>query len=276
MWGALLITFREVIEAALILSIVVNLLLKLNQKNLIRVIIKATVSAFSFSLILVWIASVLGYKIQQIYTGRTEEFIEGTLMIISAIFITGAIFFLHRYTSKQNYQLTSKIKDKLENQGKQGLFILVFTAVFREGFEIVLFLSSLYLTNNPNQILIGFFGGIIIGIAVAIILFRFLSLLALQKAIRITNILLILFAAGLLARGIAEFTEAGILPQFYSLTIPFLHSEKTVIGSIIKTIFGITKSMNIFQIATYLIYSLSISWYLFFYQKSTRNTSEVL
>ncbi|PIV71264.1 hypothetical protein COW57_00440, partial [Candidatus Roizmanbacteria bacterium CG17_big_fil_post_rev_8_21_14_2_50_39_7] len=48
-----------------------------------------------------------------------------------------------------------KVRKSIEEQEQRGLFVLVFTAVFREGFEIVLFLSTIYLSSNPQRIFIG-------------------------------------------------------------------------------------------------------------------------
>src|SRR3989338_3028665 len=92
-----LITFREVIEALLIVAAILGILAKLSDKKGMRTVWWATAAAAAVSLIVLVVGSLIGLKIQQIYTGRTEEMIEGILMVTSAVFITWAVFFLHNY-----------------------------------------------------------------------------------------------------------------------------------------------------------------------------------
>jgi high-affinity iron transporter len=108
MLPAFLITLREVIEASLIVATILGILTKLNQTKGIKTVWFATIAAALVSVSLLGIGSVLGIKVQELYSGKTEEFIEGVLMVISAIFITWAVFFLHNYFGKYKTQLLQK------------------------------------------------------------------------------------------------------------------------------------------------------------------------
>ena len=264
MLPAFLITFREVIEATLIVATILGILVKLNQHNGIKTVWTATGAAVLVSVLLLAIGSFVGIKVQEIYTGKTEEFIEGVLMIISAIFITWAVFFLHTYFASYKTQLLQKLKNTVEKQEKKGLFVLVFTAVFREGIEIVLFLSTIYFSTNPQQIFTGFILGIIGGLTVSFLLFTATFRMPIYYAFKTTSILLILFAGGLLARGVHEFAEAGIIPEFDTLTFIFLPQKSTVAADMIKAIFGITQQMDILQIVLYTGYISVMMWWVFF------------
>ena len=94
---ALLITFREVLEATLIVATILTILVKLKQTKGIRNVWMGTGAAVVASLMTLVLASVAGIKLQEAYSGRTEELIEGILMIVSAVFVTWAVFFLHNY-----------------------------------------------------------------------------------------------------------------------------------------------------------------------------------
>ena len=143
MLAALLISLREVIEATLIVATVVGILTKLKQTTLIKTVGMATIAAVIMSLTLLGLGSFLGIKVQEFYTGEIEEVIEGSLMIISAAFVTWAVFFLHDTFGRDKLKLIKKINDTVSQGEKNAIFVLVFTAVLREGFEIVLFLSLL-------------------------------------------------------------------------------------------------------------------------------------
>src|SRR3989344_2507125 len=246
---AFLITFREVIEASLIVATVLGILVKLNRKKAIRSVFLATGAAGVASFVILVVGSLLGLRIQEIYSGKTEEIIEGILMIISALFITWAVFFLHNYFSRYKIHLLKKIKDTLETSEQTGLFTLVFTAVFREGFEIVLFLSTIYFSSDPTNIVIGFTGGVVAGLMVSLTLFTAAIRLPVYMTFRVTSALLILFAGGLLARGIHEFAEAGFFPEIGKITFAFIPHSSTFIGSIIKALFGLTTHMDLTQLA---------------------------
>ena len=262
MLPAFLITFREVIEASLIVATILGILTKLKQYKGIKTAWIATGAATALSFLLLGIGSLAGYKVQELYTGKTEEVIEGILMITSAVFITWAVFFLHKYFATYKTKLLVKIKETVEKEEQKGLFILVFTAVFREGFEIVLFLSTIYFSSNPQSIMTGFAGGIGAGLLVSFALFAATLRMPIFYAFRATSILLILFAAGLLARGIHEFAEVGWVPEIGKMTLHFVPGS--IPGDMIKAIFGITKSMDMVQLSPYIGYVAFMSWWVFF------------
>jgi high-affinity iron transporter len=263
MLPSFLITIREVIEATLIVATILGILVKLNQKKSIKTVWVATATAGLISVLLLVLGSLLGLEIQKLYTGKIEDGVEGVLMIISAVFITWAVFFLHTYFGKYKTNLLQKIKNNVENREQKGLFILVFTAVFREGFEIVLFLSSIYFSSSPVQIFTGFTAGVIGGLVISFALFTATLRTPVYQTFRITSGLLVIFAAGLLARGLHEFAEVGLLPELNKLTLFFIPSQASFAGGVIKAIFGITQHMDILQVVFYLVYVFGMGWWVF-------------
>lgn len=263
MLPAFLITFREVIEASLIVATILGILVKLKQTKIVKTVWLATATATVASFVLLGLGSLLGLRVQEIYTGKAEELIEGIFMITSAVFITWAVFFLHKYFSRYKVRLLTKIKKTVEAQEQKGLFILVFTAVFREGFEIVLFLTTIYFSSNPQQILTGFAGGMVSGLLVSFALFSATLRLPVYHAFRVSSVLLILFAAGLLSRGVHEFAEAGAIPELARISLPLLPQKGTVLADILKSVFGVTQTMDVLQLTLYVLYSAVMYWYVF-------------
>lgn len=263
MLPAFLITFREVIEASLIVATILGILKRLDQKKAIKSVWAATFSAAVVSVILLLGGSLLGVEVQKIYSGRTEELIEGILMTISAVFITWAVFFLHNYFGKYKTHLLQKIKSSVQDNEQKGIFALTFAAVFREGFEIVLFLTTIYFSSDPQRILGGFVAGTISALMVAFGLFTATLKLPIYYAFRATSMLLILFAAGLLARGIHEFAELGVIPEIGKMTIVFLPPAATFTGDMLKAVFGITQKMDMIQLSIYATYVTLMSYKVF-------------
>ncbi len=260
----LLITFREVLEASLIVATILGILTKIDQKAEIKTVWMAAVMAGIASLGILMCSSLIGFNIAHIYTGQIEASIEGALLICSAVFITWAVFFLHSHFGKQKTNYLSSLKQTIENQEKKGLFLLVFTAVFREGFEIILFLSTIYFSSSPIQIFSGFATGSILAILLSVGLFTTTIRLPVFYTFRVTSALLILFGAGMLTRGIHEFSEIGLLPAFSTITLRVIPQNSTVLADIVKGIFGLTRHMDLLQITSYIAYIAIMSWWAFF------------
>ena len=271
MLPSFLITFREVIEASLIVATILGILIKLKHKKSVKTVWYATSFAIILSVILLGAGALFGIKVQELYSGKIEEAIEGVFMITSAVFITWAVFFLHKYFARYKVLLIKKIKKSLEGNEQKGLFALVFTAVFREGFEIVLFLSTIYFSSNPQSIFIGFSGGVVAGLLVSFALFGATLKLPVYLAFRTTSALLILFAAGLLARGVHEFAEAGVIPELSKFSFNFLPNASSFSGQMLKAIFGITQHMDIGQILIYTAYVAFMTYWVFIRENSKVN-----
>ena len=260
---AFLITFREVIEATLIVATILGILYKLDHRNSINTVWYATTLATILSVSMLLLGSIFGYKMQELYQGHTEEIIEGTLMFASVIFITWAVFFLHNYFGKQKLELLQKVKKTIELNEQKGLFLMVFTAIIREGFEIVLFLSTIYLSSDPAHVFVGFGFGLIGGLFISLILFSATLKMPVYYAFRVTSVLLMLFAAGLLTRAVHEFAEFGIIPEIGELFFSFIPEKGSFIGDVIKSFFGITQKMDLIQLAFYFGYLTVMSWLIF-------------
>ncbi len=275
MLPAFLITFREVIEASLIVATILGILTKLNHGKSIKTVWFATIAATLISIGLLVLGSIAGLKVQELYTGRAEEVVEGILMIVSASFITWAVFFLHNFFAHYKTHLLAKIKSTVENpNAHKGLFILAFTAVFREGFEIVLFLSTIFLSDNPTSIFAGFAGGAVSGILVSIALFTATLKLPVYYAFRTTSVLLILFAGGLIAHGYHEFAEAGLVPELYKMTSSILPVKGTFSYDMLNAVFGLRKTMDITELVLYTSYILLMNWWVFIRPRRKTATSQ--
>jgi len=262
MLAALLISLREVIEATLIVATILGILVKLNHTKLVKTVGLATVTALVVSVGLLAVGSFLGFKVQELYSGEIEEVIEGSLMMLSAAFVTWAVFFLHNTFGHNKIKLIEKINLTVNTGERNAIFILVFSAVLREGFEIVIFLSTLYLSTNPREIFSGFLIGLFLGLVFCFVVLKTTVKLPIHYAFKVTSILLVIFAAGLFSRGIHEFTEIGVIPEFSKITFAFIPEKQSTSGEFIKTLFGVTQKMDYLQIAVYSSYIAFMSWWI--------------
>jgi len=271
---SLLITFREALEAALIVAIMVTYLKKVGKDELTRYAYLGSGAAVVISL-------VLGVAIQMVYGGMskvTAELFEGVASLTAVAVLTYMIFWMTGHSKNIRGELQEKI-DVAVSQGELfSIASLAFVAVFREGLETVLFLTTTFVQDAAGTIL-----GILIGTAIvlmlAVLLMRGTYQLDIKKFFGYTSILLIVFSAGLAGYGVHELIEAGenlgydfgVLgdkpfdinpPVNPDGTYPILH-EKGGVGSILKALVGYDGNPEWLRIIVYLGYWAVIGTYVF-------------
>lgn len=258
MFSSGIITFRETLEATLVVGILLSYLTKTNQ-NFLKKYVWHGVFIGTFGSIL--LAVVLNLFFGGL-SGKTEEVFEGLLMFVTAGFLTWMILWVHRQKEMVK-RLKAKIISHAEKGFKTGIVILTATAVLREGTETVLYLKATSMVGGGNQ----FFGaafGLIIALVLGYALFRFSTRFRIATIFNVTGIFLLLFAAGLVSHGVHEFQEAGILPVFAFdpvFNISGILNHKETVGSFLRTLFGYTSKPTILELVSYAFYILFILWF---------------
>lgn len=260
---SLIITFRETLEAALIVGIILSYLIKTKRQKYNNIVYLGIATAIVVSIIGAFLFNALAGG----FTGRTEEIFEGIAMLFASFLLT----FMILWMLKQKHiviDLHKKVDRELKQQQRVGLFFIVFISVLREGIETVIFLSAANFVSSENS-LFGATLGIITAIIVGYLIFVAGKRINLKAFFNITSVLLILFAAGLTAYGIHEFQEAKVLPVYVEHvwdinpqlnpdgTVPLLH-EKGAIGSIAKGLFGYNGNPSLIEVLAYFAYLVMI------------------
>ncbi len=251
---SLIITFRETLEVALIVGIILSYLVRIKQTKYNNAVYMGVIFGVFASIIGAW----LFINLAGGFTGRAEQIFEGVTMLVGALLLTTMILWM----MKQKHitqELEQSVTAKLNEAHKFGLFSLVFTAVLREGIETVIFLGAASFTSASNNLL-GALAGITAAIFLGYAIFVGSMKINLKKFFNITSILLILFAAGLVAHGVHEFEEAGIIPIVieHVWDINSILNEDGFIGSILKGLFGYNSNPSLIEILSYFIYIISV------------------
>ena len=102
----------------------------------------------------------------------------------------------------------------------------------------------------------------IVAVALGWLIFVAGKELKLRRFFQATGLLLLLFAAGLLAHGIHEFQEAAVLPiiveHVWNLN-PIL-DEGSVVGSLLAALFGYNGNPSLLEVTSYVIYLVLVGW----------------
>ncbi|NIO71577.1 MAG: hypothetical protein GTN71_21740, partial [Anaerolineae bacterium] len=143
--AAALITFREGLEAALIVGIVLGYLKKTGHMDRQRSVWWGVVAAIAASL-----AAALGLQaVGARFEGRAEEIFEGVTMLLAAGVLTWMVFWMQAQGRRIKGQLEEEVRQAVATERSWALFSLAFLAVVREGIETVLFLSAAVFASSP-------------------------------------------------------------------------------------------------------------------------------
>lgn len=251
-----LLALREGIEAALIIGIVLGVLRKLDRLELKKVVWLGAGAAAAASLLVALIIRVLGGALE----GPAEAVFEGLTMWLAAGVLTWMIFWMQRQSRSHRAVLEQEVRRTLAAPGRGAMFGLAFLAVFREGVELALFLTAAGLATSAGQGLVGAGLGLAAAALLGYLLFASARKLPLAAFFRVTNVLLILFAAGLVAHGMHEFNEAGLIPALgesvYNLN-PLL-PEESLAGALLKALFGYNGNPSLSEVLAYFTYFIAL------------------
>jgi len=195
-----IISFRESLEAALIIGIIFTILkqksLAIHIKFLWLGVVAALLSSVAFAFGLEWVNG-------QIQNESMEKLMEGVLMIVTAGFVYYVIFWLSKQVSSsqeiEHQTMASTAK-------RWGVFWMVYFTILREGFETVMFLFSSE-KMSTSYFYLNFFLGIVVAVFLGYLIFIQGRKVDLKKFFKVTSFLLVIFASGMIAYGIHELEE---------------------------------------------------------------------
>lgn len=249
-----LITFRETLEAALVVGVILAYLTKTQQFGYKKFVWWGVL----FGILASIIAAIIFVSLFGGLSGKAEEIFEGTLMFVAAFLLTTMILWMARQGKYVARHLEEKTAQEIREGHALGILTLIFFAVLREGVETVIFLGAV---SRVEQIsLLGSSLGILTALILSWLFFLGILKLRIGPFFLITSILLIFFAAGLIAHGIHEFQEAAVLPVFieHVWDINWLIDEKGTLGGILKALFGYNANPSLLEVIGWLAYLILI------------------
>jgi high-affinity iron transporter len=257
MFAALLLALREGLEAALIVGIVLSVLRRVGQGDRTWSVWLGAGLAGLVSLG----AGVGLHALGVAFEGSAEEIFEGTAMLAAAGVLTWMIFWMERQGRFLQEHLERDARQAARGKGTWALFSLAFVAVLREGIELALFLTAAAFTATAGETLIGGLAGLIIAAVAGWLIFTSTTRLNVRAFFRVTSILLILFAAGLVAHGVHEFNEVGWIPSVveHVWDINRLLDENGGVGLFLKALLGYNGNPSLTEVIAYVGYWVAIS-----------------
>lgn len=254
-----LLSLREGLEAALIIGIVLGALTKIRRSDLSPAVWLGTLSAVGVSIVTAVLLTAFGMSLE----GQAEQIFEGITMLIAAGILTWMIFWMRKQARYLKSELEAGVNKAAASTGKRAIFWVAFLAVVREGIELALFITAAFFAGDQSQVttnIIQTLAGTILGLGTAALLgwtlFATTVRLDLRRFFQVTGILLILFAAGLVAHGVHEFNEVGWIPAVieHIWDVNAIVDENSLPGQLLKTLFGYNGNPSLTEMIAYFVY----------------------
>jgi high-affinity iron transporter len=254
-----LLGLREGIEAALIVSIVLAFLAKTGNRASFPSVWLGVGLAVAFSIVVGAGLFLTGQQLE----GTAEQLFEGSAMVLAVGVLTWMIFWMRRQAAGIRRTLESQVDEAVASGSGLALVALAFLAVGREGLETALFLLAAASASGALEAV----GGGLLGIGAAVVvgwgIYRGSRWFDLRTFFRISGVLLIIFAAGLLSHGVHEFTEAGLLPlsaTAWDTSAVLPHGEG--VGQWLRTLVGYSATPTVLEVVVWAGYlALALAWF---------------
>lgn len=254
-----LLALREGLEAALVIGMVLSILVKIGRSDLNRLVWGGLSLAIAVSAVIAGSLTYLGMEL----VGPGEMIFEGTSMLLAASILTWMILWVHRSNSNNRDELEQKTRSMLSEKNGRGLFFLAFLAVFREGVELALFMLAIQRNSSPFENYLGAVSGLLGAAVIGWLLFSSTKKLSLKNFFRVSNVFLIIFAAGMVTSGVHEFTEAGIVPGIIDpiWNLGNILSDSSQAGMLLQSLVGYHSAPTLAEIIAYFLYLGGISMF---------------
>jgi high-affinity iron transporter len=234
--GNYLIGLREGLEASLVVVILIAYLVKTDRRKMLPWIWVGVAMAVLVSLAF---GALLTYGPRRL-TFEAQEAIGGILSIVAVGFVTWMVFWMAGHARGLSSELKGKV-DLAAEAGRGSLAFVAFLAVGREGLETALFLWSATQaatdsSGSTTTPLLGALLCILTAVAMGYAFYKGVLKINLSRFFTWTGATLIVVAAGVLAYGVHDLQEAGILPGLNNLAFDVSEQvpPSSVLGTVLK------------------------------------------
>jgi len=255
------ITLREGVEASLIIGIIAAFLVKEGRRDAMRQMWMGIGIAVVLCIGVAVLLEVVGQQLPQ----KEQEGLETVVGLIAVSAVTYMIVWMRRHARGIKAQLEGEAASALATGSTLALVGMAFLAVLREGFETSVFLLAAF-QDSTDTTAAG--AGAILGLAAAIAiglgLYRGGVRINLTRFFRITGLVLVFVAAGLLASAAHTAHEAGWINglQGQAIDLGWLVQPGTVSGSLLTGMLGLQPSPTVIEAILYLAYVIPVAAYV--------------
>lgn len=210
---AFLITFREALEAILIVGVIVTYLTRIDQTKWNKWVWVGVILALfaSYGVALIFQVLLTGFA-----TMGSQNYLKIGIMLVSCGLLTHMVMFMTQQSRNLQGKVENKISAILTVGGAVNMVIHSFLVVVREGVETVFFFAAI--TGGNIQKALESWGaliGLLLAMVVGYLFFKGTKKIKLKSFFRITSVFLMVISAGLLVQAVGIMQDIGMLGSLY-------------------------------------------------------------
>jgi len=236
MFSSALIVFREVLEASLIVTIIMAATRGVMHRGYwVSLGIAGGVAGAGI------VAACTTY-LATLFDGAGQDVVNASILFLAVCLIGWHTVWMNSHGRQIASQMRSVGRSISDGEKHMSvLAIVVGLAVMREGSEVVLMLQGLWAGSEGVETVIG--GGLLGlagGVVVSVLMYLGFLALPLGRVFSVTNVILVLIAAGMAARGANFLVQAGLVPAFgtHLWDSSRLISEQSPLGQVLAALAG--------------------------------------
>ncbi len=257
----LVIALREGVEASLIIGIIAAFLVKEGRRDAMRQMWVGVAVAVALCVAVAVALEVVGQQLPQ----RQQERLETVIGLIAVSAVTYMIVWMRRNARGIKATLEGSAASALAQGSTMALVAMAFLAVLREGFETSVFLLAAFQdAGDTTAAGAGAAIGLIAAIAIGIGIYRGGVHINLTRFFRVTGLILVFVAAGLLSTSLHTAHEAGWFNalQGQAVDLTWLVQPGTISGALLTGMLGLQPSPTVGEIGIYLLYAVPMALYV--------------
>jgi high-affinity iron transporter len=255
------ITLREGVEASLIVGIIAAFLVKEGRRDAMRQMWLGVAIAVALCVGAAVVLEVIGSELPQ----KQQEGLETVVGLVAVGAVTYMIIWMRRNARGIKATLEGEAASALAAGSTMALVAMAFLAVLREGLETSVFLLAAFQDSTDTSAagagaILGLLAAVVIGLG----LYRGGVRINLTRFFRVTGLVLVFVAAGLLATAAHTAHEAGWITSMQSqaVDLTWLVQPGTVSGSLLTGMLGLQPSPTTIEAIVYLAYAIPMALYV--------------
>jgi high-affinity iron transporter len=257
----LVIGLREGVEASLIVGIIAAFLVKEGRSDALRQMWMGVAVAVALCVAAAVTLRVVGQDLPQ----REQEGLETVIGLAAVSAVTYMIIWMRRHARTIRSALEGSAAEALLAGSTLALVAMAFLAVLREGLETSVFLLAAFQdATDTTAAGAGAVIGILAAVGIGIGLYRGGVRINLARFFRVTGLVLVFVAAGLLATSLHTAHEAGWFNQLQSqaIDLSWLVQPGTISGSLLTGMLGLQPEPTVGEALVYLLYAIPMAIYV--------------
>jgi high-affinity iron transporter len=249
--AALIIVFREIFEAGLIVGIVLAVTRAVPHRD--RWIGGGVVAGVLAACVVAAFAGALS----NLFAGMGQELFNAVILCVAVVMLTWHNVWMARHGSELAGELRSAGQAVVEgSKSLLALAVVVGVAVLREGSEVVLFLYGVLAAGGDTgwDVALGGFVGLALGVAVCLLTYFGLLRIPARALFTTTTVLIALLAAGMAAQATHFLEQANWLTAMDAIVWDsgWILSDSSFAGRALHTLIGYTDQPTAMQLTVYL------------------------